>query len=52
MFTSLPGLAIFIMFFWVALLGYYLYLSRQQKGLRDQMDRVRALLQENEPDQR
>jgi CcmD family protein len=51
MFDSLPLLAVVIIIFWVTLLGYYLYLSRRQKELRQDIDKLRSLLHESEEDE-
>jgi CcmD family protein len=51
MFDSLPLLAVIIIIFWVTLLGYYLYLSRGQQSLRQEIDKLRSLLQESDEDE-
>jgi preprotein translocase subunit YajC len=52
MFDSLPVLALIIIIFWVSLLGYYVYLSRQQQGLQEDIKKLRSLLQESDEDDR
>jgi hypothetical protein len=44
MFDSFPLLAVIIILFWLGLLGYYVYLSRQQTQLRQDIDKLRTLL--------
>jgi cell division protein FtsL len=52
MLDSLPVLALIIIIFWVTLLGYYLYLSRKQYDLRQDIKKLRSLLQESDEEDR
>jgi CcmD family protein len=51
MFDSLPLLAVIIILFWLGLMGYYVYLSRQQSDLRQEIDKLRTLLKERKEDE-
>ena len=48
MLDNLTLLAIIIIVVWVATLAYYFHVSRQQKEIREDLDALRAMLDEEE----
>lgn len=48
MFDNLTVLAIIIIVIWVAAFAYYVRMSRRQQELREELDALRALLDEEE----
>jgi CcmD family protein len=44
MFNSLLPVALIIIVLWVALFGYYLYVARQQTALREELESLQKLL--------
>lgn len=48
MFDNLTVLAIIIIVIWVAAFGYYFRMSRRQQQLRQELDALRAMLDEEE----
>lgn len=48
MLDNLTLLALIIIVVWLATLAFYFYTSRQQKDIRQELDEVRALLDEGE----
>lgn len=43
---NLNLLAIFIIALWTAAIAYYFYTSRQQSAIREDLERLRAMLEE------
>ena len=48
MFENLTVLAIVIIVIWVAAFAYYLRMSRRQRQLREELDGLRAMLDDEE----
>ena len=48
MFENLTLLIVLIIILWLGAFGYYLYTSRQQKGIADELDRLQKKLDEDE----
>jgi hypothetical protein len=48
MFENLTLLIIIIALFWLGAFGYYLYTSRQQKNIADDLNRLHEKLDESE----
>lgn len=48
MVENLTVLAVIIILFWLGAIGYYLYTSRQQKDIQDDLTTLRAKLDELE----
>ncbi|MFO7681556.1 MAG: hypothetical protein R6X34_16045 [Chloroflexota bacterium] len=49
MFSNLWLVTIIIFVLWVAVMGYYLYSSRQQENLQSQVEALQKMLDDSDP---
>lgn len=48
MLNNLALIGIVIIVFWIAAIGYYIYTSRQQKELTNEIEEIREILDDSE----